>query len=126
MYLTMVVSESMNLVIYECACETPRMSVSLCMKARALCVYLCVNLFVLCYCICGFVAVYVCMFYESFFYTDCMGVCLFVWNSGNSLALTQTTKSWNFYSPHLLARCKLYLQLQLWMVLFHIFKIPGL
>lgn len=53
MYLPVVMSESVSLVIYECVCETMWMSVSLCMKARALCVYLCVNIFVLCYCICG-------------------------------------------------------------------------
>ena len=85
------------------------------------CIYLCVNKFALYYCICACVAVCVCVLWVW----DCMAVCVSVGSSGNNLALNQTTKSWNFYSPHLLARCKLYLQLQLWLILFYIFNSPG-
>lgn len=94
------------------------------------CVYICVWIYLYCvivYVDCRCLCVYV--LWVFFFFssnTDCMGVCISVWNSGNSLALNQTTKSWNFYGPHLLARCKLYLQLPWWLVLFHIFNIPGL
>lgn len=76
------------------------------------CVYLCVNILVH-----EFVTNCLCMFYE----------CVIVWVSVFlcSLALIQTTTYWNFYSLHLLATCKLSLQLQLQMVLFYIFHIPG-
>lgn len=87
-------------------------------EALSTSVYICVWTYWFGVAVYEFVTNCLCMFYE----------CVIVWVSVFlcSLALIQTTTSWNFYSLHLLARCKLSLQLQLQMVLFYIFHIHGL